>query len=168
MDRIKQCCLKIIDEPSSYICNECWYKKHKNEYKYNRYNQSNTVNSFTVMNDMIIRNMEDLIKYCLAYHYKIEIPKQYEVQQLYNIIFTVGDFDPEDRQSTVCRSYVVYTDTDYNKVKSRFNTMCRLSQKTPTLKSEKCFTWQTQDFAYNQIVHSYTISKSYKVTKITV
>ena len=121
---------------------------------------------YEILDNKYIFNMEDLINYCLTYGYDIEIPKEYNVTKIYNIVFTTGNFDPEDREMSNTRGSILYSHTDIEKVLDRFEQMCKDVNKEPVLKSKYYYCWQTEDYAVNQIVHSYKVCDSYIVEEI--
>ena len=151
-------CLKLLSDRDydEYVCNKT-------------YEESNTLTGcFYVINDLLVPTYEDFIKYCLVHEYKIEIPEGYELITLYNIVCTTADFDPETRRRSTCRASVVYTDRDYNKVKSIFDEMCNIVNKPTTRYNKNYYCWHTEDFASNQIIHAYNVEKSYIVRKLEV
>lgn len=123
---------------------------------------------YEILDDKYVNDMEDLISYCLTYGYDIEIPRDYTVIKVYNIVFTTGNFDPSDRETSVTRGSVLYSHTDIEKVLNRFEQMCKDINKEPVLKSKYYYCWQTEDYATNQIVHSYKVCDSYIVEKVGI
>ena len=154
-------CLPIIDDyMESYICNDKYMK--------NNTLKSNNKSSirYEVVSNKIVSCMEDLISYCLTYHYDINIPENYKVDKLYNIMLTTGNFDPDSRSSSNCHSSIVLSSFNADYINKKFNIMCKLIGKPNLYKSKNTYCWQTEDFADNQIVHSYNLDESYVVTKI--
>jgi hypothetical protein len=152
-------CIKLKNE-NEFICNEEWfeYNKHKD-------NLIPTA-SYDVLVKGYILCMEDLIKYCLQYNYEIEIPEGYVATTIYNIVFTTGNFGPDDRASSSCVGDVIFSTTDEKYARKKFESMCKDVGKETRRKSNKHFCWHTEDYATNQVIHSYSIDKSYLVTKL--
>ena len=46
--------------------------------------------------------------------------------------------------------------------------MCKQVHKNARLQGDSYFCWHTEDYAINQIIHSYKIDKSYIVEKLEV
>lgn len=152
-------CLKMKDEDNKYICSEEWYNYN---IKHNKL-QHNT--SYTVLTKGFIDSMEDLIKYCLIYYYDVEIPKEYTIIDIYNIVFATGNFEPEDRTCSTCRSNIIFSSSDKEVVYKKFKKLCKQVGKNSKMESDKYFCWHTEDYASNQIIHSYNIEKSYLIYK---
>ena len=149
-------CLQMKDYKNKYICNQSYepiLKKQKHT----------EMISYEIVADNIVSNMKDLIKYCLTYNIEVDIPKEYEVITLYNILFCTGNFEPEDREHSFCRSSVVYTCETKSQAKKTFERMCKSLGRKPMYKNKNTFCWQTEDFAVNQIVHCYSLSESYLI-----
>lgn len=155
---IERACLRLIDEDElSYICNEKWFKTANKE-----------AGRYEVISDNIVSSEIDLIKYCLEYHYKIDIPNKYNIVEIYSIVFTTSDFEPDDRNYSSCRANIIYSDEDYNKVKTKFIQMCKSVKKKSSREGKDYLCWHTEDYAHNQIIHSYVIDKSYIVKEVEV
>lgn len=160
---IEAVCLKLKDySDESYICNEKYINtaRLKNNIKY--------AVRYEVIKDKIINCMEDLIKYCLIYNYDIDIPKNYKVDKIYNILFTTGNFDPDSRSTSNCHSSIVFSSLDEKYIYSKFKIMCKSINRKSLYESKRTYCWHTEDFADNQIIHSYDIDESYIVTKLGV
>lgn len=149
-------CLKLNND-DGYICSEEWWKVNiKNAVPGVRY---------TVLSKGFITDMEDLIRYCLVYHEDFEIPENYQVTILYNIIFSTGNFDPNDREYSLCKSEILYTSKDKKFILDKFKSLCKRIGKENQLKGINCYCWLTEDYATNQIIHSYNIDESYLIEK---
>ena len=148
------------EERPSYICNEAWWK-----YNFKKQKITNATKYDVYKNDFV-SNMEDLIKLGLT-HYcgNIEIPQEYEVIEMYNIIFSSGNFDPAGRRYCNLVSDILYTHTDKDKVFERFNKYCKQIKRKPIMEGQRYFCWSTEDFADNYIIQSYKIEESYLVRK---
>ena len=152
-------CLQLKDYENKYICNQSYepiIRKQKHE----------EMISYEVINDNVVSNMRDLIQYCLTYNIEIDIPKEYKVITLYNILFCTGNFEPNDREHSFCRSSLVFTSSSKNQTKKKYEKMCKLLKRNPIYKDKFTFCWQTEDFAINQIVHCYSLSESYLIEEI--
>lgn len=159
-------CLRFKKDKNRFICNEEWYLDNQDIIKQQMDNGELKVPCFEVLRKGHIDNMEDLIKYCLAYYYDVEIPKEYKVETLYSIVFCTADFDPDDRTTSTCRSSIIFSSTDKKQVESKFKKLQKDVGKGSRLQSKIYFCWHTEDYAYNQIIHSYNICQSYIITKI--
>ena len=149
-------CLQMKDYKDKYICNQSYepiLKKQKHT----------KMISYEIVNDNIVSNMKDLIKYCLTYNIEIDIPEGYVVTTLYNILFCTGNFEPKDRAHSFCRSSLIYTCNTKSQAKKTFERMCKSLGRKPIYKDKSTFCWQTEDFAVNQIVHCYSLSESYLI-----
>lgn len=154
---IDKVCLKLKDSTDSYICNEAWFK-----------GSDKLVGKYTVIKNIIISCMEDLIKYCMVYNYEIDISETYKLVTIYNIVFSTGNFEPEDRTCSSCSSSIIFSSTDLNYIQKKFKIMCKQVHKKARLQGDSYFCWHTEDYAVNQIIHSYKIDKSYIVEKLEV
>lgn len=161
---IEKVCLTVNDSYNeSYICNEAYFdniiktKRGKSSVKYE------------ILNNKLVSSMEDLIKYCLIYNVDIDIPEGYKVTKIYNIIFTTGNFDPDNREYSNCHSSIVYSSLDETYIKNKFKIMCNCVGKKNNVENYKhYFCWHTEDFADNQIIHAYNIDESFIVEKVEV
>lgn len=151
---VDKVCLKLKDGNTDYICNEAWYKS-----------SNKVAGSYDIIRNSIVSNMEDLIIYCLTYYYDIDIPEDYKVTTIYSIVFSTGNFEPEDRSCSTCRSNIVFSSTNQKYVEDKFKKLCKLVGKKCRIQSNKYFCWHTEDFASNQIIHSYNIEKNYLVER---
>ena len=160
---VERVCLPIKreseEEREAYICNEAWWK-----YNFKKQKISNATKYDVYKNDFV-SNMEDLIKVSLTYHNDVEIPENYEIIEMYNIIFTSGNFDPAGRNYCSLVSDILYTHTDKDKVFEKFNKYCKSVKRKPIMEGQRYFCWSTEDFADNYIIHSYKIEESYLVRK---
>ena len=156
---IEKVCLPIKNySRCAYVCNETYFN-----YIYD--NKLYTGEGYQVINDDMVCNMEELITYCLTYSIEIDIPDGYTVTKLYSIVFGQGNFDPDDRITSTCESHIVCSSTDEKYIKNKFKQMCKHIRKKSSRKHRKWFCWHTEDFAYNQIIHSYNLCESYLVRK---
>ena len=159
---IEKVCLTVNDSYNeSYICNEAYFdniiktKCGKGSVKYE------------ILNNKLVSSMEDLIKYCLIYNVDINIPDEYKVTKIYNIIFATGNFDPDGREYSNCHSSIVYSSLDKKYIENKFKIMCDCIGKKNNVENYKhYFCWHTEDFADNQIIHSYNIDESYIVERV--
>lgn len=151
-------CLKLKDYDDRYICNNSYViQKFKFTYE----------GQYETITDSIIKNMEDLIRYCLTYNYAIDIPDGYNVTKLYHIVFSTGNFEPKDRIHTFIRSSITFTSKNKNQVEKMFKRMCKTIGRKPHYQDKFTYCWQGEDFAVNQIVNSYSITESYLVERNT-
>lgn len=152
-------CLPLKDSGRmNYICNESYIE-------YLKENKELDNKGYLVIKDSLVQTMEDLIQYCLVYNYSIDIPDDYKVIKLYNIVFCTGNFDPDMRECSNTTGSILYSSTDEQYIIDKFKTMCSYINKEPLMSSQRWFCWHTEDFAVNQIVHSYNIKESYFITK---
>lgn len=161
---IEKICLSVNDSyDESYICNEAYFKdivKHKS---------GKSDIKYEVLNNKLISCMEDLIKYCLTYNIDINIPNGYKVIKIYNIIFSTGNFEPDNREYSTCQSSIVYSSLDKSYIEKKFKIMCdNIGRKNHISNYKHYYCWHTEDFAHNQIIHAYNIDESYIVTRIEV
>ena len=159
---VERICLAVNDSyADSYICNESYYNALLN----NKSVKSGC--KYQVLSNKLISCMEDLISYCLTYNVDVTIPEEYKVTKTYNIIFSTGNFEPSDRECSTCRSSIVLSSTDKEYIEKKFGIMCKSTGKTPNIKSYgHYFCWHTEDFAHNQVIHSYNIDESYIVERV--
>ena len=162
---IEKLCLPVkCDYEKRYVCNEA-YMNHLQKTKYK--DMSGGVR-FEVLTNKLVQCMEDLIKYCLIYNIEIDIPKNYKVDKIYNILFTTGNFDSDSRSTSNCHSSIVFSSLDEKYIYSKFKIMCKSINRKSLYESKRTYCWHTEDFADNQIIHSYDIDESYIVTKLGV
>lgn len=155
-------CLKLKDDKDGYICTEEWYL-HNTKKKPNNL----PTGPYQILIKGFITSMEHMIAYCLSNNIDIEIPKDYKVTKLYNILFTTADLTPGDRGYSSCRSCVLYTSTDEQFIQDNFEYLCKqINKKKINRMGKKYVCWDTEDYASNQIIHSYNIEVSYQVEKI--
>ena len=147
--------LKLKDK-EGIICNEAWYNNIKNK----------EAGYYEIIKNRIVSSMEDLIQYCLTYYYDIDIPKDYKVTTIYSIVFCTGDFDPESRTCSKVNSSIIYSNPNEIYIRDKFKTLCKLAKTKSKLDSKNYFCWHTEDFASNQIIHSYNVVRSYLVEKM--
>lgn len=160
---VERVCLPIKKESEedeeAYICNEAWWN-------YNVKRKSFRTNvRYEVYSNTFVNNMEDLIRIALTYYINVEIPESYEVIEMYNIIFSSGNFDPAGRAYCNLTSDIIYTHTDKNKVFEKFNKYCKSVKRKPIMSGQRHFCWSTDDFSSNYIIQCYKIEESYLVRK---
>lgn len=153
--KVEEACLECKDK-DGFICNEA-YANNKNNIK-------SGVN-YSVYKDNIVRNMQELIEYCLHWGEDVIIPKEYKVTKLYSIVFTTSDFEPEDRRYSRSWSNVILTTTDKNHAQSVYDSYCHMQNRGKEI-MKNVYCWHTEDFARNQIIHSYSLKESYLVEKV--
>lgn len=152
---VEEVCLKLKNDKTEYICNEKWTKDNKI-----------SSGSYTVIRNDVVSNMKDLIIHCLTYCYDIDIPENYKVTKIYSIVFSTGNFEPEDRTCSTCSSSILFSSADKKYIENKFKILCKLVGKKSRMESDKYFCWHTEDFASNQIIHSYNIKESYLVEEV--
>lgn len=156
---VQPVCLKLKDYKDRYICNQKYVdiiRKCKDKH----------LGSYEVFINDTIQNMRDLIIQGLTYNYDIEIPDGYSVTKLYHIVFSSGNFEPNDRNHTSVRSSITFTTKSKSQVKKMFERMCKTIGRKPIYKDKFNFCWQTDDFAYNQVTNTYSITESYLVEEV--
>ena len=161
---IEKVCLPVkCDYGERYVCNEAYINMvHK---RINNYVKPGV--SYEVINNKLVQCMEDLIKYCLTYNLEIDIPEHFKVTKIYNIIFTTGNFEPDGREYSSCQGNIVYSSTDKKYIEDKFKFMCKFTgKKNHNNLYKHYFCWHTEDFAHNQIIHSYNIDESYIVERV--
>ena len=159
---VEKVCLQVNDcSENNYICNEVYFNALKN-------NMNRSISGrYQVLNNKLISCMEDLIQYCLTYGIDIDIPKDYKVTELYNIIFATGDFESSGREYSTCHSSIVCSSSNKKYIENKFKIMCKcINKQSHTCLYKNYFCWHTEDFAHNQIIHSYNIDKSYIVERV--
>jgi hypothetical protein len=161
---IEKLCLPVkCDYGERYVCNEA-YMNHLRKTKYK--DVPGGVR-FEVLTNKLVQCMEDLIKYCLTYNIEIDVPEQYKVTKIYNIILTTGNFDPDNRECSNCHSSIIYSSLDEDYIHKKFEYMCKcVNRKNIRDNFKNYFCWHTEDFADNQIIHSYNIDESYIVERV--
>ena len=109
--------------------------------------------------------MEELINYALTMYYDVEIPNGYKVETIYHIIFSTANFEPNDRECSIVNSSIVCSskDKDYIDSRMKFYSTC-ITGKFRKVTNNWIY-WHTEDFAHNQVIHSYNIDKSYIISK---
>lgn len=153
----KELCVKLKDDKC--VCNETYINNNK---------KNLTQGSYEVLKDGFVNSTEELINYCLTFCYDVEIPEGYEVETIYNIIFTTGNFSPDGREYSTCHSSIIFSSADKDMCEKKFKYYCKSVNKKPIQEGKRHYCWHTEDFAYNQIIHSYEISESYVVKKVGV
>lgn len=156
---INPVCLKLKDYEDRYICNEKYINVIRKDI-------NTHTGSYEVIINNVIQNMKDLIHYGLTYNYDIEIPDNYKVTKYYHIVFSTSNFEPKNREHTFVKSSITFTTTTKSQVKKMFDRMCKTIGRKPIYQDRFTFCWQTDDFAVNQIVNSYSITESYLVEEI--
>ena len=152
------------DYEERYVCNESYMK-----YLHSNNSVIKAGARYDVLSDKLVQCMEDLIRYCLVYNIDINIPEQYNITKIYNIVFSTGNFDPEKREISTCNSSIIYSSLDAKYIYKKFKFMCEsvgITKHHSQCKYYYC--WHTEDFAHNQIIHSYSVDESYIVTRIGV
>lgn len=156
-------CIRLNNNyEESYICNEEWFE-------YNRKRKTNSIKDgarYEVLRKGYITDMEDLIRHCLVYNYDIDIPEGYKVTTIYNIIFNSANFEPDARDYSSCNGDILYSSVDKQYIDKKFNYLCKTVNKKSVLNHENLFCWHTEDYATNQIIHSYSKRTSYIIEKI--
>lgn len=112
------------------------------------------------------KTLEDLIQYALTYGYNFEIPKGYKYTTIYSINFSTGNFDPKYRNYSNLHSTVIYSYYNKKEAEQKFSELTKSIDRNRARKlSKTLWCWHTEDYAYNQIIHSYSLSKSYIVER---
>jgi len=158
--KVEKVCIKTNDSYTRYVCNESWYKEANINNKLDR--DGATYNVFL---DKYIQTMEDLITECLLSYEDIAVPEDYKVTTIYNIVLTSGNFEPDDRTCTNTRGSIMFSTTNEKLAQQKFNYYCSTHKKC-LMKSDKYCCWHSDDFAHNQIVCAYNLTKSYIVEVI--
>lgn len=159
---MEKLCLPVkCNYETRFVCNESYIK-----YLENTKSLIETGVRYEVIKDTLAQCMEDLIKYCLTYNIEIDIPEGYTVEKIYNIVFATGDFNPDRREASTVTSSIIYSSNNKDYIYKRFKVMCDIVGKENNIRSMKdYYCWHTEDFAYNQIIHSYSIEESYIVKR---
>lgn len=107
--------------------------------------------------------------YLCTFDYNVVIPKEYEVETVYSIVFSTASFEPEDRKYSIVSSSIVCTSRDKEYIEDRMQYYIKyIPQPIGRYRkiSDNWVCWHTEDFAHNQVIHSYNICTSYIVNKV--
>lgn len=153
-------CIQTRDD--IYICSEEWYDEHKND------DEFKSGAKYEVLNKGYILDMADLINYCLTYNYDIDIPNEYKVTTIYTITFSTANFDPNNRTYSNVNTYGLFSSTDKKYIENKFKSICKTRKECnyEGYNTKRHYCWHTEDYAYNQIIHSYDINETYIIDKI--
>ncbi len=152
-------CFKIkCDYEEQYICTEEWMEKNK----------KNAISGarYEVLRKGFIGSIEEMINHCLTYYIDIDVPKEYKVTKIYNIILSTGNFEPDDRTYSTVTSSIIFSTSNEKLAKRRFKLFCKQRKNlNVTQQGKNHFCWYGEDFAHNQIVFSYDLRSSYLIKK---
>ena len=113
-----------------------------------------------------VTTLKELINYGLTMNYNIEIPES-KITTVYHIIFSTGNFEPDDRSRSLVNSSIVFSSTDKNFIEKK---MKDYAEQVKGYKhhsiSKNWVCWHTEDFAHNQIIHAYNVEKSYIIENV--
>lgn len=152
--KIEEACLEYKDK-DGYVCNEAYMEK----------NEPKSGKRYSIYKNEIVRNMQELIEYCLHWNENVIIPKEYKITKLYSIIFTTADLEPDDRRYSRSWSNIILTTTDKTHAQSIYDSYCNIQNRGKEI-MKNVYCWHTEDFANNQIIHSYSLKESYLVERI--
>lgn len=153
----KELCVRLKD--GKYVCNETYINNNKKNLSQGPYE---------VLKDGFVNSIEELINYCLTFCYDMEIPEGYGVETIYNVVFTTGNFDPDGREYSNCHSSVIFSSVNKDVCEKKFKYYCKSVGRKAILENKRHYCWHTEDFAYNQVIHSYELCESYIVRKLEV
>ena len=155
---VEPVCIEKIDKNSRQkvcICNQAYIDSIK-DYEYTKYE---------TYDNTYISTMEDLISHCFTYNEDVIIPDGYKITKIYSIVCTTADFMPDARNTSNCRAYVIYSSTNKELVQEKFKTICESVKKETRRKNNRHFCWHTEDYADNQIIHSYDLTEGCIIEK---
>lgn len=140
-------CLKLKD--NEYLCTKNFKPKKEGRY----------------IPILTAETLEDLINYALTYKYDFEMPKGYKRKTVYSIVCTTGNFMPETREQSNCNGCIIYSSFNRKNTENEFKKITRLLKSNHKYIYKNHFCWHTEDYAINQIVHSYDLVESYIILK---
>ena len=158
-------CLDYKDDETRHLCTNDFCRDHKNLKSGHEYVET------------IFDTMEELLGYALNMNENVEIPKGYKATKIYSIVFSTGNFDPKDKSISTVDSSIFYSSKDKTFIEKMFDKYVEGKEESFTKastyfhtrhnsrKHKYWYCWHTEDFAYNQVIHSYSIRESYLIEK---
>ena len=127
--------------------------------------------------ETVFDTLEELLEYALNMNEDVEIPEDYNVTKIYNIVFSTANFDPLNRECSTTDSHVIYSSKDKEFIDKMFERYINehenlLKQNSKAFhmrpnsrRNKNWYCWHTEDFAYNQVIHSYSKRESYIIER---
>lgn len=144
---MSECCLKLKD--NEYLCTKKFKPKEEGRY----------------ISILTAETLEDLINYALTYKYDFELPKGYSYKILYSIVCTTGNFMPEIKEQSNCNGCIIYSTFNKKNAENEFKKITKLIKNNHRTLNKNHFCWHTEDYAINQIIHSYDLVESFVILK---
>lgn len=112
-------------------------------------------------------SMKDLIEYALTYKFDFEIPKGYKYKKIYIITCSTANFEPNNRKYSTVSSCNIFMSENKKEAENKFKEMIKkIKNKNTRTLGKYCFCWHTEDYAINQVIHSYNLTEGYVIENI--